>query len=313
MGSFALQVCKNAHMSERVSPNDLLVLREVARRGRYTRAAEALGIDHTTVARRIAAVERSLKGRVLVRSASGWQLTTLGATAVEAAERVALVVDELATDLAEQSSVEDVVRLSTPDAFAVHIASPAAARLRRRHRGISVEIITATRRAASHRSGLDIEVVVGRPTAVRAEASRIGGYSLGLYGTPDYLDTHGRPASIEELPQHRIVYFIASMLQLDDLDVGRTLLPEMADAVTSTNVFVHVQATRAGTGLGLLPTFLAAQHADIERVLAGTVQVELDYWTVTRQEELRRPAVRMLLADLQHTFQAASDEHGVLR
>ncbi len=312
MVAIALAICKNAQMNGPVRPDDLLVLREVARRGRYTRAAEALGIDHTTVARRVASVERALRGKVLARSASGWQLTPLGMSAVEAAEKVAAVMHELVADVTDESSVEDVVRLSTPDAFAAHVAAPAAARVRLQHPHISVEIITATRRAGNHRSGLDIEVVVGEPAVLRAEASRIGGYALGLYGSVDYLLAHGRPQEVTDLPEHHLIYFIPSMLQLDDLDVGRTLLPDMADAVTSTNVFVHVQATLAGAGIGLLPTFLAKQHETLERVLPHSVEVVLAYWTVTRHEEMRRPAVRLLLAELRTMFTSISDGNGIL-
>ena len=47
------------------------------------------------------------------------------------------------------------------------------------------------------------------------------------------------------------------MLQLDDLDVARTMAPSMADDVTSTNVFAQVEATVCGAGVGLLPTFVA--------------------------------------------------------
>ena len=61
------------------SADDLLVLLAVGRSGRYTTAAEELGLNHTTIARRIAALEQSIGGRVLARVAGGWELTELGA------------------------------------------------------------------------------------------------------------------------------------------------------------------------------------------------------------------------------------------
>ena len=61
-----------------------------------------------------------------------------------------------------------------------------------------VEIVTVTRLAAQHRSGVDIEVVVGTPQVSRARAVKLGEYALGLYASRDYVARHGAPASVEE-------------------------------------------------------------------------------------------------------------------
>jgi DNA-binding transcriptional LysR family regulator len=156
---------------------------------------------------------------------------------------------------------------------------------------VAVEIVAATRRATQQRSGLDIEVVVGEPQVHRAEAIRLGDYRLGLYGSTDYLVEHGTPASRTELADHALVYFIDSMLQVDDLDLARSFAPTMRESITSTNVFVHVEATRAAAGLGLLPCFMADRHDDLIRVLPDAVAIRLTYWLVTRPETLRRPEV----------------------
>jgi len=81
------------------------------------------------------------------------------------------------------------------------------------------------------------------------------------------------------------------MLQVDDLDIATSFAPAMRESVTSTNVFVHVEATRAHAGIGMLPCFMADRHDDLVRVLAATVAIKLTYWLVTRAETLRRPEV----------------------
>jgi DNA-binding transcriptional LysR family regulator len=275
----------------RPSADDLLVLLAVGRSGRYTTAAEELGINHTTIARRIAALEQSLGGRVLARVAGGWELTDLGREALSAAEAVESAVRSLAVDAGGERTLEGVVRMSATDGFSAYIAAPAAAEVQRRHPNVAVEIVAATRRASQQRSGLDIEVMVGEPQVHRAKAIRLGDYSLGLYGSRDYLAEHGTPTTIEDLARYPLVYFIDSMLQVDELDLARTFAPAMRESVTSTNVFVHVEATRAAAGLGLLPCFMADRHDDLVRVLPDAVAIQLTYWLVTRAETLRRPEV----------------------
>ncbi len=294
----AAPVCKNADMTPpggRPSADDLLVLLAVGRTGTYTTAAEELGINHTTISRRIAALERAMGGRVLARVAGGWELTDLGREALTVAEAVESAVRSLATDATGHRALEGVVRISATDGFSAYIAAPAAAVVQRRHPKVAVEIVAATRRATQQRSGLDIEVVVGEPKVLRAKALRLGDYCLGLYGSRDYLDGHGIPANVAELQRFPLVYFIDSMLQVDDLDLATSFAPAMRESVTSTNVFVHIEATRASAGLGLLPCFMADRHQDLVRVLPDDVSIQLTYWLVTRAETLRRPEVAAVI------------------
>ncbi|MET0475647.1 MAG: LysR family transcriptional regulator [Mycobacterium sp.] len=289
-------VCKNAEVTDgkRLSADDLLVLLAVGRSGRFVTAADELGLNHTTISRRIAALEQSIGGRVLARSAGGWELTELGREALSAAEVVEAALRSLAGP-AGPRTLEGVVRISATDGFSAYIAAPAAAGVQRQHPRVTVEIVAATRRATQQRSGLDIEVVVGEPQVHRAEAARLGDYRLGLYGSREYLDRHGAPSSRSALADHPLVYFIDSMLQVDDLDLARTFAPTMRESVTSTNVFVHVEATRAAAGLGLLPCFMADRHDDLIRVLPDDVGLLLTYWLVARTETLRRPEVAVLV------------------
>jgi DNA-binding transcriptional LysR family regulator len=280
---------------------DLVVLLAVAQSGRFTTAGEALGLNHTTVSRRIAALEKALGGRVLARGSGGWELTDLGRRAADAAAVVAEAVARLGDD---DGALSGVVRMSATDGFSALIAAPAFARLRAAHPRLSIEIITATRRASQTRTGLDFEVVVGEPQVHRAEAERLGTYVLGLYASEEYLAAHGAPGTLEEAMRHPLVYFIDSMLQVDSLDAPRRLLPSMRDALSSTNVFVHVEATRAGAGLGLLPCFMADRHADLVRLLPADVAEELDYWLVVRADALRQPAVAAVVDALRHATAA---------
>jgi len=297
MAKTAAAICKNADMTapssgRRPSADDLLVLLAVGRSGRYNTAAEELGLNHTTISRRIAALESSIGGRVLARvGGGGWELTELGREALSAAEVVESAVRSLTVDTGGMRTLEGVVRISATDGFSAYIAAPAAAQVQRRHPNVAVEIVATTRRATQQRSGLDVEVVVGEPKVHRAKAIRLGDYCLGLYGSRRYLAEHGMPTSIADLPRYPLVYFIDSMLQVDDLDIATSFAPAMRESVTSTNVFVHVEATRADAGIGMLPCFMADRHDDLVRVLPDDVAIQLTYWLVTRAETLRRPEV----------------------
>jgi DNA-binding transcriptional LysR family regulator len=288
-------ICKNADMRwDKVSSEDLRILLAVGRTGRFTTAADVTGLNHTTVSRRIEQLEKALAGRVLARGTGGWELTDLGRRAFAAAERIEAALHDLDDTGQGEPALSGVVRLSATDGFSALLAAPAAVDVRSRHPGVSVEIVTATRVASHTRTGLDIEIVVGEPHVHRAEALRLADYRLGLYASRQYAADHVMPESPKELTAHPLVYFVDSMLAVDDLDLARTLVPQMAEGVTSTNVFVHVEATRAHAGIGLLPCYLADRHDDLIRVLPD-VNAQLTYWLVARAESFRRPAVAAVI------------------
>lgn len=289
------------------NPDDLLVLLAVARTGRFTTAADSLELNHTTISRRIAALEKVLGGRLLSRTVGGWELTDLGLRAAQAAEGVESAVALLGSESERSDQLTGVVRMSATDGFSAYIAAPAVAALQRKHPSLRVEIVTVTRRALQHRSGLDIEVVVGEPQVHRAEAFRLGNYMLGMYASRSYLAEYGQPTTVPELTEHPLVYFVDSMLQVDDLDAPRRLVPSMRDSLSSTNVFVHVEATRAGAGIGFLPCFMADRHPDLVRLLPDDFKEQLPYWMVLRPDSLRQPSVAAVV-DALRTQTAASKQ-----
>src|ERR1700741_886540 len=148
MTKTAAAICKNADMAtpssgRRPSADDLLVLLAVGRSGRYNIAAEELGLNHTTISRRIAALESSIGGRVLARVGGGWELTELGREALSAAEVVESAVRSLTADPGGVRTVAGVGRISATDVFSAYTAAPAAAQVQRKHPNIAVEIVAA--------------------------------------------------------------------------------------------------------------------------------------------------------------------------
>ncbi len=115
-----------------------------------------------------------------------------------------------------------------------------------------------------------------------------------MYASRAYLAAHGEPRDMDELQTHRLVYFVDAMLQVEALDLPRRVVPRMRDGVTSTNVLVQVEATRAGAGIGMLPCFVADRHDDLVRLLPQLVTERLPYWMVIRADSLRIPAVAAL-------------------
>lgn len=290
----------------------LMTFLPVARLGRYTAAAEALGVNHSTVSRRIAALESAMGGRVLVRGAGGWELTDLGRRAVAIAERIEGSVREL-VDGEGADALHGMVRISAPDAFTAVFLAPAMTALREDHPDLAVELLSATQRVRQNRSGVDLEIVVGRPQVVRAYATPVCAYALRLYAAPRYLTAHGAPATLAALAEHPVVYYVESALQVDELDRALEGLPHSPPSLRSTNVFAHIEATAAGAGVGILPDFLGDEDPRLVRILDGEYAHPLAYWAVARDEGARNPAVAAALAAIASSIRVTQERAAARR
>lgn len=276
-----------------ISPEDLLTLLAVARLGKFTAAAHSLGLNHTTVSRRIAALEKSYGERVLVASPDGWELSAAGRQLLPIAEDIESALGRI--DSRSTSSLSGTIRLACPQAFALEWAVPALTRLQQEHPGLQIELITATQRARQYRSGVDIEVVVGRPDAPRSIAKRIRDYRLQLYASQEYVAAHTMPQTIDELAEHRLIYYIENSLQVDDLDEAAAALPRGTGFFRSTSVHAHLLATSHGAGIGILPDFVARSNSRLVQVLPEQFSKQVSYWASVRHEALRNAGVRRIL------------------
>lgn len=288
--------------------DDLRYLLAVARTGRLVSAADALGVDHTTVSRRITALERTLGVRLMERGTEGWGLTDTGRAVAQSARAIedALVHVVDAVSGQDAPSLHGTVRVSAPDGFGTVFATPALARVRRRHPQLRAELITATRQLNLRPAGFDLAVAIGRPPRSRLVTEHLTDYALGLYASDEYLARCGPPGSVAELREHPLIFYIESMLQVGDLDIERHL-PGITPAFSSTNVFAQLEATRLGAGVGVLPAFLA-EPARLRRLLPEAVDIRLPITLAVRREAVTHPAVRVVRDALHHEVAHRADE-----
>jgi DNA-binding transcriptional LysR family regulator len=289
MPNDARLLCNDAHMQ--ASSDDLLLLLAVARRHTYLAAGTELGVSHTTVARRIQRLERSLGGRLLVDSPAGWTLSPLGERACDAARQIELAVAGLQSpDHHDPAGLRGLVRVSAPEAFMNRVVTAAAAELSRSNPDLRFELLSATRRASIHGQS-DLDIGVSRPASPRFVTQRLADYRLALYASPSYLETHDPVEHRSDLRRHTPVYYVESMLQVADLDIVHRFFPQRRGLLGATSVEAQVRLVAAGGGIGLLPTYVAEAHSGLVPVLPGDAVADLTYWMVSRPEHARRPEV----------------------
>jgi DNA-binding transcriptional LysR family regulator len=267
------------------SADNLRFFLEVARTGRLNDAARNLGVDHTTVGRRITALEKSFGHRLFDRSPGGWQLTAAGADLLPRAETVESAV--IAAYEARKSSagpLTGTVRIATTDGFGAFVMAPRLVELRRRHPHLDIEMVTATEHRSLSARHFDIAVTLEEPPPRGVVVQELASYDLRLYATPGYLDTAPPISELADLADHTLIWYIDALLDVAPLRILESLPHKQRVAIQTNNITAHWTAARCGLGIAPLPQYVAEPDESLRVVLPQLFSARRHYWMVIPRE-----------------------------
>ncbi|HEX8365350.1 MAG TPA: LysR family transcriptional regulator [Allosphingosinicella sp.] len=286
--------------------NDLKAFLGVSRSGRLTAAAARLGLDHSTLSRRLGALEHALKAKLFDRSPSGYRLTEQGRRLLpiaEEMERLSIGAGDAVGGTA--ASVAGVVRIGSPEGFGSYFLAPRIAGLKARHPDLNVQLVAASAVFSLSKRDADIVVAVSRPPAGRLTASKLIDYDLALYASPAYLAAHPPIRSADDLERHRFVSYIGDLLHFPELDFLQHVAPGGSTSLESSNLVAQLRATLAGAGLCVLPAFLAAEEPGLVRVLPDEVRLTRSLWLIVHQDLAELARIKAVLRFIRSEVEAA--------
>jgi DNA-binding transcriptional LysR family regulator len=225
-------------------------------------AARSMGVEHTTIGRRLSSLERALGAPLVLRGPEGLRLTALGeriAPLVADVERAVLAAREAA------KSERERVRLSVPQAL-TGLFTQSLAQWRLEQPLLALEIIGANGPPDLKRGEIDVAVQVKAPIDKDLVTRSLGEVGWSLYAAEAYLARKGVPADPKDLSGHDIVALKADATAAP---AARWLAEhaQHATVVSRSNASASlIAAAVAGAGLALLPCFLAEVEPALTRL-----------------------------------------------
>lgn len=281
-------------MSDSFDWNVLRSFLAVARLGRLTTAAQQLRVDHSTLGRRIKALEASLGAQLFRRSVSGYALTTQGERLLAAAESMESTALTMLRDVGDASlPLAGTVRIGAPDGFGTQFLAPRLGRICDRHPALEVQLLTLPRLVSPTKREADMAIVLAQPSEGRLHARKLTDYELGLYASSEYLATHAPLHQLEDLKKHRLVGYIEDLIYAPELDYLTLLSPMLRPSLTCSNLVAQMEAAVAGVGLCILPCFMAVRQPGLRRALAGEVALTRSFWLIVHSSLRELPRVRV--------------------
>lgn len=267
--------------------NDLRYVLAVHEAGSLAGAARSLGVNHTTVLRRMNAFEAELGVRLFERLPAGYVLTSAGEALLPAARSVAETITALERRIAGQDlRLSGSLRVATTDTLALSVLSPHLARFRADHGGVELEVSTSNTMANLTQRDADVAIRPALDPPESLVGRRVCSVALAVYASPAYLK---KTPARRRLEDH---VWVAPDDSLASTSVSRYLRRELAGVTISLRADSYMvlrDAAVSGLGVAALPCYLGDRSPGLVRVRDPLPQLATELWILTH-EDLRNTA-----------------------
>ena len=270
----------------------LQVFLAVARAGRVSGAAKRLAVDHTTVSRRLSALEAELGVPLFYRTSTGYLLTDHGQNVLsnaETMERAALAIAPRARE--GSAAISGRVRIAMPPEMASHWLVPHMSAFQAKHPRIELQILVGTRQRDLTRGEAELAVQSPRPRQQGVVGVRIGCGRTALYAVSELM---GKKSlwidGIKTYPDVPLLAYVPALYLLQTEPWFQPILSSATCALTTNSTHALVAAARSGLGIAVLPRFVARTDSTLIQVSDDVASP--DVWLITHPEFRRDPKVR---------------------
>jgi DNA-binding transcriptional LysR family regulator len=276
-----------------VTSEDLKVLQAVLRTGSMAAASEALGIDRTTVGRRLEQLEAQLQVVLFTRTRAGLAPTAAARLLEERASRILQELRELeAAARATGAEVRGAVRLTTSEGLASHLVRRGLLELRDRYPELALELLTGNRMLDLAAGEADLALRTAATRAAGVRVRRVAQLAIELAAAGAYLRARGTPASLDALAGHDLLVPGAELARLPEAQFLERARGARV-VLRAASFQLLVEAAASGRGLVALPGAWA-EAAGLVRVLPLPQIPPRPLWLAIGPGQRERAAVRVV-------------------
>ncbi|GGJ80096.1 LysR family transcriptional regulator [Pseudomonas matsuisoli] len=236
--------------------DDALIFTRVVECHGFTQAAQNLGMQKSTVSRRIALLEERLGVRLLNRTTRKLRLTEVGQAYYERCRQIMLDFAEAEQAVMQlQQAPAGLLKITTPIEFGQLYLGRVLGEFMRQYPLITAEVELTSRQVDPVEEGVDITIMLGQPQDSTLIARKLFENGRMLCASPAYLEEHGTPETFAELANHRAI------LLAQDSPRFWPILDENVPCqrvLSCSNITFAREATLAGAGIAGLPRMISA-------------------------------------------------------
>jgi DNA-binding transcriptional LysR family regulator len=247
--------------------NDLRYFLAVARTGSTIAAAKLLGVNQSTVQRRLAVLEEAVGRKLVERLPSGYRLTSFGDELRPHAEAVEVAVANFDRRIAAADTAPSgTVRLTCAEGMAYRFIPRMLDVFHARYPGLRVDLIIADRYLDLAKGEADIALRAGESKDSALICRKLADTPWALYASRSYAGRHDCVDGTDNLDRHAIIHFDGELEHLGVSKWLRSVAPNAVVTARSNHVIGMLLTVKSGVGIGPLPVQIGDMEDDLVRV-----------------------------------------------
>lgn len=286
--------------------DDLRTFLAIARQGSLSGAARVLGVQQTTVGRRLAGLEARAGAMLLQKTPRGYVTTSAGDAILGNVERIegeALAIERRITG--RDVRLEGTVRVTMVESLAADLVVPALPSFHARHPGIALDIAAEARSLSLTMREAEVAVRLARLEQQDLAVRKLGTLTFGLYASEAYLAAHGMPDFAAGAPGHAVVANQAEFGHLPEVSFLARVAREGRVVLRSNSRYVQREAARAGLGIACLARYLG-DAGGLVLLEAPESVTPREIWLAVHNDIRHTPRIRAVTDFLAATLRAAA-------
>lgn len=281
------------HTAKMFAWDDVRYFLAFARAGSMQAAAKTLGVNQSTVQRRIAELEAHVGRRLVERHLASYRLTELGEELRPAAEGIEAAVAAFGRHLAaSDKGLTGTIRVTCGSILADRLRrTPLIDAFHARHPGLQVELMIGDRFLDLSKGEADIAIRAGEPDDEALVGRKIAEAPWAVYASRAYVECHGRPARPEDIEHHIVVAAGGPIAQYPGARWLSSVAPHAKIATRSDNWPGLVLAVKSGAGPAALLAFQGDSEGGLVRVI-DDIDLATPYYLLMHRDMQQTPRVR---------------------
>lgn len=280
--------------------NSLKVFLAIEQAGSLAGAARTLGVNHSTVFRRLNAFEKDLNVRLFERLPGGYELTPLGEELRDIANRI----DGAFNDMDRRIVGRDVqpsgrVRITAPNNLAYRYLPNYLAGFNQAYPDIKIELLVSNLEVNMSSRQADIAVRVTNTPPEHLVGRQVRSIGWSVYGSLAYREKFGFPDDVDALQRHRIIGASQGMQHLPAFVWAERTL-EHCIAARSDDLVAMSSLAESGHGLALLPD--DQQRPELQRLFPLPAGETSNLWLLTHPDLRQVERIRLVMQHLAEAF-----------
>jgi DNA-binding transcriptional LysR family regulator len=278
--------------------DDVRYFLAVAREGSIRRAAASLGVNHSTVSRRIRQLEQRYGARLFDPLPSGFSLTPTGEDVLELAREIELDMSVLTGRLAgRDTQISGSVRIAIGDNFVARLA-PLLARMRAAYPAVQIQLAVSNDVVNLSNREAEIALRVSNLAPEPMVGKRLGTMAMALYASRRYL---ARNRGVRKLTSYDWIGWDESWSNEHTRWMKQTI-PQQNVACRVDSPAAMYEMTRAGVGVAHLLCYLGDVDADLVRVVPEVSDFSAGLWLLTHPDLKGTARVRGVMEFIEQEF-----------